>query len=347
MDVKGRQSEKLGCQTANCLLLATSLLRKRSSLLLIVFMIIVTGSIGYDYIMEFPGKFGDHILPEHIHNVNLSFIVNNFAKRRGGTAGNVSYTMGLLNTPHVLFSYAGNDFDEYRKDFEKIGIDCSFVMIDKEKHTATGFALTDKTNNQIWGYYYGAAENNPKLELSKVVKRNDVVLIGPQGAEGSMSLVRQCMALGLSYMFDPGFILTQVSNEDLLLGLTNASYIIGNEYEVTLMKERIPSWKELAKDKTVIETLGEKGTNIIEKGFLHEIPVVQVGHVAATTGAGDAWRGGFLAGLERGFDVKVCGQMGAVASSFAIEKYGTQEHFFDIPTFLQRYKKTFNSTISL
>src|SRR5579862_6273790 len=104
-------------------------------------MLIVTGSLAYDYIMEFPGSFSDHILPEHTHNINLSFIVNKFAKRRGGTAGNVSYTLGLLKTPHVLFSYAGKDFEEYKNDFEKLGIDVSGVIIDHDDHTATGFAM--------------------------------------------------------------------------------------------------------------------------------------------------------------------------------------------------------------
>src|SRR5579872_610595 len=119
-------------------------------------MIVVTGSLAYDYIMEFPGEFGDHILPEQTRNVNLSFIVDTFAKHRGGTAGNISYTMGLLKTPHLLFSYAGSDFGEYKKAFETLGIDTSRILIDQTELTATGFAMTDKTNNQIWGYYYGA-----------------------------------------------------------------------------------------------------------------------------------------------------------------------------------------------
>ncbi len=309
-------------------------------------MIIVTGSIAYDYIMEFPGKFGDHILPEHIHNVNLSFIVNKFAKRRGGTAGNVSYTMGLLETKHVLFSFAGKDFQEYNDTFTQLGIDTSHVQIDETESTATGFDLTDKNQNQIWGYYYGAAANNPKLELAKVAKQDDLVLIGPQGAEGSMSLVRQCIALAIPYMFDPGFILTQVSNEDLLLGLTHATYIIGNEYEINLMKERIPSWKELVKSKIGIETRGEKGTTINESGKSLEIPVVKTNTVE-TTGAGDAWRGGFLAGLARGFDMKVSGQMGALAASFAVGHYGTQEHFYTKEEFENRYRQEFGSLVEL
>src|SRR5205085_603406 len=156
--------------------------------------------LAYDYIMEFPGEFGEHILPEHTHNVNLSFIVDRFAKRRGGTAGNVSYTLGLLKTPHTLFSYAGKDFDEYKKEFESFGIDTSHVLVDNDEYTATGFAMTDKKNNQIWGYYYGASAETQSLQLRSVAQGDDIVLIGPQGTAGSLSLIKQCIDLKVNYM---------------------------------------------------------------------------------------------------------------------------------------------------
>ena len=115
------------------------------------FMLVITGSIAWDYIMDFPGNFSDHILPDQIHKINLSFIVKTFDKRRGGTAGNVSYTLGLLQTPHKFFSTAGRDFDEYKAAFIKLGIDTNLVKIYDDTYTATGFGMTDKTNNQIWG----------------------------------------------------------------------------------------------------------------------------------------------------------------------------------------------------
>src|SRR5258708_11454718 len=203
-------------------------------------MLIITGTLAYDYIMNFPGKFGEHILPEHIHNVNLSFIVNRFAKRRGGTEGNVSYTLGLLQTPHSLFSTAGKDFTEYKNDFESRGMSVKHVIIDKKLYTATGFAMNDAMNNQIWGFYYGAAERSEKLQIAKVAKKKDLVLIGPQGATVTIRFAKQCAKLGIPYLFDPGFILTQVSNSDLLFGISHAAYIIGNEYEGTLMQKQIP-----------------------------------------------------------------------------------------------------------
>jgi adenosine kinase len=309
-------------------------------------MLIVTGSLAFDYIMDFPGAFSEHILPDQIHNINLSFIVNKFDKRRGGTAGNASYSLGLLDTPHILFSAAGKDFEDYQKFFESMGINVN-VKIYKDTYTSTGFAMTDKTNNQIWGFFYGAGEFNDKLELKKVAKKNDIVLIGPQGAKGSMSFVDQCIKLGIPYMFDPGFILTQVSDEDLTRGVKHATYLIGNDYEINLIKTRVKNYEKLAKDKIVITTLGAEGALIQTKGETIEIKTAKPKAVVDPTGAGDAWRSGFFAGLMSGFDLKTCGQMGAVASSYAIEKYGTQEHTYTKSQFTKRYKETYNEDLVL
>lgn len=310
-------------------------------------MIIVTGTLAYDYIMDFPGSFGDHILPDQIHKINLSFIVNKFARRRGGTAGNVSYSLGLLNTPHVLFSVAGKDFGEYKNEFQKLNISLRHVLIDKKNYTATGFAMTDKKDNQIWGYFYGAAEKIQNLKLKKVATKRDMVLIGPSGARGSMSFVRQCVDLKIPYVFDPGFILTQISDKDLEFGVRNCLHLIGNDYEISLIKKRIKNWRNIFRSKSVITTLGDKGSVIESKGVAYKIKPARPKKVIDPTGAGDSYRAGFLAGVEKGFDFKTCGQMGSVASSFAVEEYGTQEHKFSLTDFKDRYRQTFGSLIEL
>lgn len=310
-------------------------------------MIIVTGTLAYDYIMDFPGSFSDHILPHQIHNINLSFIVNKFAKMRGGTAGNVSYSLGLLKTPHILFSVAGKDFGEYKKAFQKLNISLHNVLIDKHNYTATGFAMTDKKDNQIWGYFYGATEKISDLKLKQIANKKDIVLIGPSGAKGSISFVRQCVDLGIKYMFDPGFILTQVNNNDLELGVRHAKYIVGNDYEISMIKNRIKNWKRLFRGKIIITTLGEKGSVIENKGSVHNIKAAKPKKVVDPTGAGDAYRAGLLAGIDKGSDLQTCGQMGAIAASFAIEHYGSQEHKFTIKEFKSRYRQTYNSLLQL
>jgi adenosine kinase len=308
-------------------------------------MIIVTGTLAYDYIMDFPGSFSDHILPEKLHAINLSFIVNKFEKHRGGTAGNVSYALGLLDTPHILFSCAGRDFDPYKKDFKKFGISLAHVAIDKKTYTSTGFAMTDKKDSQIWGFFYGASENIAKLRVEMVASKNDLVLIGPSGATGSMSLLKQCIEFTTPYMFDPGFILTQVSDTDLSLGVEHATYLIGNDYEIELIKSRVKNWKTLFAKKTIITTLGEKGALIYQQGKNYTITPVRTKKVVDPTGAGDAWRAGFLAGLSHDFDIQTCGQMGSLAACYAVEGYGTQEYTYSKTEFISRYRQSFKTLL--
>ncbi|MBP7832359.1 MAG: hypothetical protein KA035_01155 [Candidatus Levybacteria bacterium] len=310
-------------------------------------MIIVTGTIAYDYIMDFPGAFADHILPEQLHKINLSFIVSKFDKRRGGTAGNLSYSLGLLKTPHKLFSYAGKDFAEYKKTFEKLQIDTTEVKIDRDNFTSTGFAMADKTHNQIWGYFYGASDKIPTLKLSKIAKKGDVVFVGPSGAAGSMGFINQCIEQNLEYMFDPAFILTQVTPEDLKKGLLHASYVLGNDYEIKLMESVVPSWTENNKNQIVVKTLGAQGAVIFDHGKEIKIKPCKASKVVDPTGAGDAWRAGFLAGLDKGFDLKTSGQMGAVAGAYAVENYGGQEHAYTVAEFKKRYLKTYGHLIHL
>lgn len=310
-------------------------------------MIIVTGSVAYDYIMDYPDRFSDHILPEQIHKINLSFIVTQFQRRRGGVAGNISYSLGLLQTPHKLFSYAGKDFEEYNTAFKSLGIKTDSVQIDKDTYTATGFAMTDKVHNQIWGYFYGAAKRNKDLKLNTAAKKGDLVLAGPSGTEATMSMVNQCVRLGIDFMFDPGFILTDAKNEDLELGVKHAKYIIGNDYEIEVIKERVKNWREYFKKKTVITTLGKEGSVIETPKEKIKVKAVKVKKVVDPTGAGDAWRGGFLTGLEKGHNLKTCGQIGAVASGYAVEAYGTQEYKFTIGQFKKRYMQNYNSVLNL
>jgi adenosine kinase len=309
-------------------------------------MIIITGTIAYDYIMDFPGRFGDHILPDKIHKINLAFNVDKFAKRRGGTAGNVSYSLGLLQTPHILFSVAGKDFEEYRKAFLELGINLDFVKIAKTDYTSTGFAMTDKIDNQIWGYFLGASEKIPTLDLSKVAKKSDLVLVGPSGEKGTMSLAAQCAKIGVNYMFDPGFILTEIKNEQLEFGIKHAKYLIGNDYEIELIESRVKNFNQFMEEKVLITTLGEKGALIEASGKTYKIPAAKPLKIVDPTGCGDAWRAGFLAGLEKGFDLQICGQMGAVAAAYAIENYGSQEHKYTTKEFEERYRQNFGSLIN-
>ena len=173
------------------------------------------------------------------------------------------------------------------------------------------------------------------------------MLIGPQGARGSLSFVNQCVKLNIPYMFDPGFILTQVNDVELTYGVTHAKFIVGNDYEINLMKNRVKNFDEIVKNKTVITTFGEKGALIEKKGEKIEIMPAKAKKIIDPSGAGDAWRAGFLAGFDRNFDLQICGQMGAIAAVYAVEHYGTQEHKYTKSQFTKRYKETYNQSLSL
>jgi len=309
-------------------------------------MLIVTGTVAYDYIMDFPESFSDHILPDSLHKINLSFIVDRFEKRRGGTAGNASYSLGLLKIPHKLVSFAGKDFDDYAKTFKKLKIDISKINIDKKNYTATGFAMTDKSDNQIWGYFYGAAINSSKTNLSFADPEKDLVLVGPSGARGSMATVNECIKYKIPYMLDPGFILTEVSAYDLTKAVKNSTYVIGNDYEIELISNRVKGWEKIKRKKTVIKTLGKDGAEIEEDGKTIKIEPSKAKRAVDPTGAGDAWRSGFLAGLHMNLDLRTAGRMGAVAASFAVEHYGTQEHRYSIAEFKKRYRKNYNEVLN-
>ncbi len=306
-------------------------------------MLVITGTIAYDYIMDFNGVFSDHILPNQIHKINLSFITEKFAKRRGGTAGNVSYSLSLLNTNHILFTTAGSDFGEYKAKLERLGTDVGNVKIVDDEYTATGFAMTDRQDNQIWGYFYGASQKIKDLKLKEVAKKGDLALIGPSGEAGSMSLLKQCVDMNISYMFDPGFILTDVSNQQLEFGVKNARYLIGNDYEINLIKNRLGDYQTITNDKIIITTLGEEGCSVSEKGKIFTVKAAQAAKITDPTGAGDAFRAGFLSGIDRGLDIKTSCQMGCVLASFAVECYGAQEHSFTKEEFSKRYQKTYGS----
>lgn len=304
-------------------------------------MLVITGTIAYDYIMDFGGVFSDHILPNQIHKINLSFIADNFAKKRGGTAGNVSYSLSLLNTKHILFTAAGSDFGEYKEKFAKLGINVNHVKIVDNDYTATGFAMTDKKDNQIWGYFYGASKKIKDLKLNSVAKRGDFVLIGPSGKDGSMAFVKQCVSLDISYIFDPGFILTEIGSEGLEFGVKNAMYLVGNDYEINIIKSRLKNYQTLTSNKIIITTLGENGCLVSERGKVFSVKAARPLKIIDPTGAGDAFRAGFLAGADRKFDIKTSAQMGCVLASFAVECYGAQEHNFTKEIYQARYKQTY------
>lgn len=310
-------------------------------------MITVTGSLAFDHIMDFPGKFSDHIMPDKIHQINLSFLVNTLTKQKGGTAGNIAYNLALLKTPVGIVGMTGHDFPEYAKFLENTGVDISKIQTAENHLTSSAFIMTDIADNQITAFYPGAMEDTPKLSLEGVT--TDFVVVSPNNPEAMVKFTKECQDFHINYMLDPGMQLPALAADDLKDMLNAATILIGNDYEIALLKEKLSLNEAQLLDQVeiLITTLGEKGSRVQTKKQTLEINAAKPNQVLDPTGAGDAYRAGFLAGFTKELDLKTCAQMGSLAACYAIEKYGTTNHTFTVEEFKKRYKENFGEELSL
>jgi len=321
--------------------------------------VVVTGSLAFDYIFDFPGKFSDHILPEKIHQINLSFLVKKMSRQRGGTAGNIAYNLALLGIKPLILATAGYDFRDYKKELEEVGVDTSMIYIIEAEPTASAFIFTDKVDNQITGFYPGAMSHTEKLVLTRLhlvrgvtSERDPFVVVSPNEPSAMIKFAKECQNLGIPYLFDPGMQLPRLSAKDLKLGIEGAKIVIGNDYEMALIYKKLNIKKKkyiekIKKNKIFITTLGKKGSVIESDGKTYKIPPAKAKQVLDPTGAGDAYRAGFLAGYLRGFDMETCGKMGSVCAVYTVEKYGTQTHKFSLGEFKKRYKENFDRDLMI
>lgn len=310
-------------------------------------MIVVTGSLAFDFIFNFPGRFGDHIMPDKVHEINLSFIVDKFEKRFGGTAGNIAYNLSLLGVRSAIVGTVGNDFTEYRSWLLKNKISLKYLKTVKKENSSTGFVMNDKANNQIWGYSYGALKHGAKMSLSKIKEPVSLLVISANFKDSFLNFTNQTIELDIPYLYDFGMLLTDLKKAELVKGVLNSQIAIGNDYEISLMMKKTGLSKKdiLKKTEVLITTLGEKGSLIETKNKKLKIPAAKPYKVVDPTGAGDAYRAGFLAGMLRGFDLGSCGKIGSVAAVYAVERYGTQEHSYKMDDFTKRFKNNYNKDL--
>jgi len=303
--------------------------------------IVITGSLAFDYIMDFPGSYADNILPDKIKTLSVSFLVKNLNKNFGGTAGNIAYTLALLHKKSTIVSSAGEkDFDEYLAHLKKVGIDTTAIKRVTNEYTATAYIMTDKDNCQIAGFYPGAMLHDEVLTIGDSI---DFLVAAPTTPKAMEQFIQQAKAKKVAYLYDPAQALALSTPEQLKKGITGAEIVIGNDYEIALILERTRLSKEelLSNANILITTLGDKGSSIETKDKKIDIGIVKVKKVTDPTGAGDAYIAGFVAGYTRQLPLQICGQLGATAASFAIEAYGTQNHTFTKEAFNDRYKESF------
>jgi adenosine kinase len=304
--------------------------------------IIVTGSIAYDYLMSFPGKFTEHFLPEHLSRISLSFLVDSMDKRRGGCAPNIAYTLALLGERPTLMGTAGQDFGEYRQWLEAAGIDTSLVKDVAGKFTASFFCSTDAANNQIASFYTGAMAHAAELSF-RTAGRPDLVIISPNDPTAMLQYAEECRVLGLRFIFDPGQQVARMSGEELAEGLNGAYLIICNDYELEILRQKtgLGETELLDRATILVVTRGEHGSSIIRPNLRVDVPAVPPRQIVDPTGVGDAYRAGLMKGVVHGADDAVCAQLGTVAATYALEHLGGQSHAYTPAEFKARYEKQF------
>ncbi len=315
--------------------------------------IVVTGSLAYDYIMNFPGYFKDHILPEKTHMLTVSFLVDSMKRMRGGVAGNVAYTLALLGEHPLVLATAGQDFGEYRALMTKNGIDASGIAEISDEFTASCFINTDLANNQIVAFYTGAMAHAKSLTLHGLgLASNDLVIISPTDPEAMSRYARECREIGVPFLFDPGKQTPRLSGEQILDGLNGAKILVGNDYEFAMMARATGKTEAelIASAPITVVTRGADGATIYTaetNGQGISIPVVAVEHLQDPTGAGDAFLGGFVYGVARELPLDVAGRIGALAAAYCIEQRGCQEHSYTIDEFVARYTAAFGPSAEI
>ncbi len=307
--------------------------------------IICTGSIAYDYLMSFPGYFKDHIIPDKLDSISLSFLVDSMVRQRGGTAPNIAFNLALLGEQPKLMGTVGEDFDDYDAWLKKNGVDTSLGKDVDGVYTASFFANTDLSNNQIASFYTGAMAFAKDLSIKNLNKDEiDLVVISPNDPTAMFKYARECKELGIPYLYDPGQQVVRSAPEELRDGIQGAQSLFINEYEFELVQKHTGMTAKNIQDEVefVVVTCGEGGSDIWVKDQQYHIDAVCPEKIADPTGVGDAFRGGFLRGRRLNLDWQTSGQMGSLAATYCMENRGTQNHSYTHEEFIQRYRKNFN-----
>ncbi len=300
--------------------------------------IIVSGSLAYDRIMDFPGYFSDHILPEKVHVLNVCFQINGITEKFGGTAGNIAYALTLLGEKPEISATLGQEEHKYLEWLKKNGISSDNIKIIKDEFTASAYITTDKADNQITGFNPGAMNYSSLLEFDNLNPKETIVIVSPGNLEDMLNYPRLCKARGIDYIFDPGQSIPMLEPEGLVQAIDGCRILISNDYELDLILNKTGLKKEalLEHARTIIVTMGELGSRISTLNGEIKIPAARAKIVRDPTGAGDSYRGGMISGLVRGKDVEESARMGSVCASFSVECYGTQEYTFSPEEFNER-----------
>jgi len=307
--------------------------------------IFVSGSLAYDRIMDFPGRFADHILPEKIHILNVCFMVNGLTERFGGTAGNIAYNLALLGEKPVILATGGRDFGLYQEWLTELGLPLTGIRLIDEEFTAGAYITTDLADNQITGFNPGAMKHDSRYHFDGANPKESLAIIAPGNLPDMLVYSRRYKEMGLPYIFDPGQSIPAWGADDLREMATGALAIIMNDYEQEMFRQKTGLEERELQNLTqiLIITKGEEGSELIEPKGRTKIPPAKPRRVQDPTGAGDAYRAGLIKGLTLGLPWDTAALLGSTVASFAVEQAGTQEHRGSLADFRQRYQDNFGT----
>ena len=309
---------------------------------------LICGSIAFDTIMVFQDRFKNHILPDKIHMLNVSFLVPQMRREFGGCAGNIAYNLMLLGDRGYPMATVGRDFGMYSDWMRKTGVPTDHVRVVDSELTAQAFITTDLDDNQITAFHPGAMQLS---HLNQVTDARDIGIgiVAPDGRDGMMQHAAQFAAAGIPFIFDPGQGLPMFGGDDLRAFIKQASWVAFNDYEWQLVQEKTKlSAQEIAAQvEALIVTKGAEGSVIYSKGREIAIPCAKATALVDPTGCGDAYRAGLIHGLLHGLDWETTGRIASLLGAIKIESRGTQNHTFTASQFEQRYHASFGRTLAL
>jgi len=311
--------------------------------------VVVTGSVAFDYLMRFPGRFVEHLIPDQMQRLSVSFLVDDMRRVPGGCGSNIAYGLALLGERPLLLATAGRDGVEYRDWLARQGIDVSGLSIHEDVFTASFFVSTDQDQNQLASFYTGAMARARDLSLRGASAADAaLVVISPNDPEAMARYARECRDLAVPFLYDPSQQVARLSGEDLVAGLDGAFVLVVNDYEFGILRQKTGLSREDLESRVpaLVVTHGADGSTISVVGprarERHEIPVATLEKAALDpTGVGDAYRAGLVRGIRIGASWEVAGRIGSVAAAIVLESQGPQPPRYSGEDFLARYARSF------
>lgn len=303
---------------------------------------LICGSYAFDNIMVFPDRFKNHILPDKVHMLNVSFLVPELRREFGGCAGNIAYNLNLLGGKGLPMATVGKDFGPYAEWLDQCGISSKHITVLDDHFTGQAYITTDMDDNQITAFHPGAMSESHRNKISDA-SGITIGIVSPDGRDGMLSHAREFSEADIPFVFDPGQGLPMFDGDDLRNFISLATWVTVNDYEAQLLQERTGmSPHEIAEQvEALFITRGGKGSQIYTAKHEFNIPAAGIETIADPTGCGDAYRGGLLFGLMNDMDLETTGRIASLCGAIKIEHQGPQNHSFTMAEFKQRYHKSF------